>query len=445
MKPNRRLKLTRIPRMDANTTTRVESDDISKNTVDESEVLKAAEAAETEPVPVTLEYTEKDESALAPDDTTVFTPVSDDSTVVFDAVSSNEEIVAETTESVITEYSAEEAEEVRDISAYAPAYASLDDELEQLTADDVDPEGKSRRSGFPLFSIIRYLMIVICLCIFSYCTFLIARSFIDYGRGDVIYSGLAEEFFSIDDGSADDGSARMDQVSADNSAPTIGESTGDFIDRGGNKFTYTPDITSSDNPFDSDPEKMVANLNKLKEFAKDLYGWVYIEGTKINYPLVQTTDNTYYLTHAPEGVDLSQGSIFVDYRCNTELMRNFNTVLYGHNMKNGSMFHDVEKFYKNEDLFRNSRVIICTFDGVYYFEPFAVFHTSYDTGYNETGFLTYDAFTDFAQRMQKMSVYNKGMKFNKNDRLLTLSTCTNGIKTDRYGLMCILTEYNEVK
>lgn len=442
MKPNRRLKLTRIPRMDATQPTHVDSDNIDNLKSEETEAIKAAEAENAEVTPVTLEYTEQDESALAPsteevtDDTAVFTPVSEDSTVVFDAVSSD---------TVISEYSAEETEAVSDVSAYAPAYVSLDDELEQLTADDVDPEGKSRRSGFPLFSIIRYLMIVVCLCIFSYCAFLIAQNIIDKGRGNVIYSGLADEFFSIDDGSADDGSARMDQVSADNSAPTVGGATDHFINIGGNKFTYTPDITSSDNPFDSDPAKMVANLNKLKEFAKDLYGWVYIEGTRINYPLVQGADNTYYLSHAPEGVDLSQGSIFVDYRCNTELMRNFNTVLYGHNMKDGQMFHDVEKFYKNEDLFRNSRVIVCTFDGVYYFEPFAVFHTSYDTGYNETGFPTYDAFLNFVQKMQKMSVYNKGLKFAYTDRLLTLSTCTNGIKTDRYGLMCVLTEYNEVK
>lgn len=457
MKPNRKLKLTRIPRMDANNSTHVESDDIIKTSTDENEVIKANEAEEADLAPVTLEYTEQDESALAfsgeeevvpaAEDTVVFTPVSEDSTVVFDAISadipSEEEASAEAAESVFSEYSAEEAEEVRDVSAYAPVYTSLDDELEQLTADDVDPDGKSRRSGFPLFSIIRYLMIVVCLCIFSYCAFLIAKSFIDYGKGDVIYSGLAEEFFSIDDGSADDGSARMDQVSADNSAPDMNGALDQFLTNGG--FAYTPDITSNDNPFDSDPEKMVANLTKLKEFAPDLYGWVYISGTKINYPIVQSSDNTYYLTHAPEGVNLSQGSIFADFRCNVELMRNFNTVLYGHNMRIGSMFHDVEKFYKDENLFRNSEVIICTFDGIYYFEPFAVFHTSYDTGYNETGFPTYEAFIEFAQRMQKMSIYNKNIKFAITDRLLTLSTCTNGIKTDRYGLMCILTEYNEIK
>lgn len=464
MKPNRKLKVTRIPKMDAKISTNLEIDNINKDITEEAEIVKASEAEDIEVTPVTLEYTEQDESALArnvtdeassvSDDTTVFTPVSEDSTIVFDAVSSDNAVSFDTAEensdagsveSLLSEYSEEETEKVIDVSAYAPPYTSFDDQLDMLTANDVDPEGKSRRGGFPLFSVIRYLMIVICLCIFTYCAFLIARTFIGYAQGEVIYGGLADEFFSMLDGSSDDGSARMDQVNADFSAPTMGGMTDEWLESGGDdKFTYQPVITSKDNPFDQDPEIMVENLKKLKEVSPDLYGWIYIAGTKINYPIVQGGDNTYYLTHSVDGVDLPQGSIFADFRCNDEIMRNFNTVLYGHNMKNGSMFHDVEKFYKDENLFRNSQVIICTFDGIFYYEPFAVFHTSYDTGYNETGFPTYEAFLEFANRMQDMSVYKKNMKFVISDRVLTLSTCTNGIKTDRYGLISILTEAKKV-
>ena len=339
---------------------------------------------------------------------------------------------------------ADETEKI-DISMYEPKdeYAyTFDESLDDLTAEQIDPDGKSKKKGFPVLAVVRAMMIVICLGIFVYCAFIIGHTLIDYHRTDVIYDQFAEKFFSLDNSEAD-GSSRLQQVNADGSVPDINNATSTFINGGGNE--YIPPISSSDNPFDTNPEKMIQNLTLLKEIAPDLYGWIYVAGTNINYPIVRTNDNVFYLNHDAAGGELVTGAIFADFRCNPDdMLRNFNTVLYGHNIRSGQMFHAVEDIFNSEAMFRSKEVIICSFDGILYFKPFSVFHTSYDTGYNDVSFQTLEEAVAFANDMQNQSVFESNYDFDENDRLLTLSTCTNGLKTDRYGLMCVLTKYEPV-
>jgi len=412
MKPNRKMRVSRVPKLGG---TEAEKQNIGVTDTAAAEVTPEVEAAPAADNTETVVF-----DAPAAEDTVVFTPPA--------------------SEEAVSEYA---GETVKDVSAFEPKGDydySFDQSLEFLTADQLDPEGKNKRSGLPIFTIIRTMMIVICLSIFAYCAFIIADTLIDYQRSDVIYDQFADKFFSLDDGE-DDGSSRLNQVNADGSVPNFGDAIDDWVGNGG---LYVPPISASDNPFDTDPDKMVANLTLLREIAPDLYGWIYVAGTTINYPIVQTSDNNFYLNHDAARNELNTGAIFADFRCNTEVMRNFNTVLYGHNIRSNQMFHAVQDMFENEALFRNKEVIICTFDGVHYYKTVSVFQASYDTGYNEVGFNSGEEFVKFATDLQAQSKYKNNHTFSGGDRLLTLSTCTNGLKTDRYALICVLTKFDAV-
>ena len=89
----------------------------------------------------------------------------------------------------------------------------------------------------------------------------------------------------------------------------------------------------------------LVDFEELKKVNPDVLGWIYIEGTDINYPIVQGADNDYYLSRLVDGTSNRGGSIFLDYR-NEPDFSDYHTVIYGHNMKNGTMFADIIKYKK---------------------------------------------------------------------------------------------------
>ncbi len=192
-------------------------------------------------------------------------------------------------------------------------------------------------------------------------------------------------------------------------------------------------VQTEQKQYNEELEMVRAKLSSLAQKNPDLYGWISVEGTNINYPIVQGDDNSYYLNHAYTGDYLPIGAIFVDYRNNTSITKNYNTVIYGHNITSGTMFHDIEKFY-NDDYFNEKYIVIYTMDGIYYYKPFSIYKARYDYQYFRTAFTSADDFISFANEMRDNSQKEKDIEFTKNDRILTLSTCTNVINSERYAL-----------
>jgi len=194
------------------------------------------------------------------------------------------------------------------------------------------------------------------------------------------------------------------------------------------------------NQYNEELAKMRARLQSLGTINEDIYGWIHVDGTNIDYPLVQGDDNDFYLDHAFTGDPLVIGSIFVDYRCDDMIMRNYNTVFYGHNITSGKMFHDVEQFFKDE-YFYSKLIYVYTLDGIYIYEPFAIYQSRYDNNYFKTGFTSFDDFIDFTEKVKGDAAKVKDLEFLETDRMITLSTCTNGAATDRYALHAKLVDY----
>ncbi len=190
-------------------------------------------------------------------------------------------------------------------------------------------------------------------------------------------------------------------------------------------------------------QKMKSRLNSLSSVNPDIYGWIIIPGTEnINYPVLQTTDNEYYLDHEYTHGYLPAGSIFADYRCDRDTNANFNTVIYGHNMQNGMMFSELIKFMDEDFWQENQYVYLYTPTGIYTYRIFSVYKTDYRYKYVETGFPTAEEFVSFAKEMQANSKFGReGIELNENTRILTLSTCTNGLWSDRYCVQAVLVDY----
>lgn len=110
---------------------------------------------------------------------------------------------------------------------------------------------------------------------------------------------------------------------------------------------------------DAGLETLVLDWDALRAINPDVVGWVMIPGTRINYPIVQTTDNDYYLTHLFDGSASKVGSVFLDYE-NSSGFTDRNNMIYGHNMNDGSMFADITKFVDREYFDEHSEILIAT-------------------------------------------------------------------------------------
>lgn len=165
-----------------------------------------------------------------------------------------------------------------------------------------------------------------------------------------------------------------------------------------------------------------SKFNKLIEQNPDVVGWISIDDTKIDYPILKSEDNYDYLTQDFNKNESIGGSIFLDYR-NEVLSLDRNTVIYGHRMKDGSMFQHLTKFME-EDFFKSHQTFeIETLYDDYEAEIFAVYNTTTDFNYIETNFANDDEFEDLLISIQNESIYETNVKVNKDDQILTLSTC----------------------
>ena len=171
----------------------------------------------------------------------------------------------------------------------------------------------------------------------------------------------------------------------------------------------------------------------VQEQNSDFVGWLSIPGTNIDYPVMQTVDEpNFYLKRGFDKQYSDYGVPYVQENC--DLALSDNCVIYGHHMNNGTMFNNVTKFL-DEDFFNSTNITIYTLDGIYTYEPFAIFETISTFQYFRMRFQDDADFVSFCEKMQEQSLYNKNMKFTGSDHIITLSTCTNSFtSTGRYAL-----------
>ena len=185
------------------------------------------------------------------------------------------------------------------------------------------------------------------------------------------------------------------------------------------------DIGDAEETFQPDMD-ILTKFDELQEMNEDVTGWIAFDELKISYPLMHPEDNLYYLTHTFSRTENKAGSIFMDAG-NTADMTDFHTIIYGHNMKNGSMFGLLKKYYDEEFYDGNEFFTIYTGDKAYRYEIFSA-HTVPETDEIYTIWYTPDEnnveYGAFVDQMKRTSWYDTGVDILHSDKVVTLSTCT---------------------
>ncbi len=165
-------------------------------------------------------------------------------------------------------------------------------------------------------------------------------------------------------------------------------------------------------------------VNLRTEFSNDdIVGFLTIDETSIDYPVVQTTDNFYYLEKDLYKNPSIAGSIYLDYE-NDITKLDYNRVIYGHNMRDDIMFHSLRN-YKDKEYFENNRYIkFSTLYNDYVYEVFSAYQADVSFPYITVLFDSEDHFYLLSNQFEKNSLYDTGVDIDKTDKVLTLSTCT---------------------
>ncbi len=190
------------------------------------------------------------------------------------------------------------------------------------------------------------------------------------------------------------------------------------------------DILSEDVNVDEIETSMLKlDFDNLISFNSDTIGWIRVWGTDINYPVVQTNDNNFYLTHSFDKSYNKAGWIFADYT-NSNLKNNQldeNTVIYGHNRQNRSMFGTLSNTLKKEwrDTEKNRYINFSTRDESMVWEVFSTYTIDSENYYIRTSFSSEEEYEKFIKTIIDRSVYNFNVNVTTQDKILTLSSCTN--------------------
>ena len=171
--------------------------------------------------------------------------------------------------------------------------------------------------------------------------------------------------------------------------------------------------------------------SKLESMNDDLIGWLYIPDTKIQYPIVQGRDNDYYLSHTFDGTENACGCIFMD-KDNKVDYSSDNTILHGHNMKNGTMFGSLREFEEKTYWQAHPYIWIIKEHTVMKYEIFSVGITEAASEVYTLEFGTDESFQNYIVNRTKLgAIYETGVNVTTNDRILTLSTCTSDTEIGR--------------
>ena len=176
-------------------------------------------------------------------------------------------------------------------------------------------------------------------------------------------------------------------------------------------------------------EEYTVNFNKLKEQNNETIAWLKVSNTNVEYPVVKGTNNSFYLNHSFDKSNNSAGWIFADYR-NKFDNTDKNIIIYGHNMRDSSMFGSMKNilnsdWYENE---KNTDITLYTENEKCIYKVFSIYKIENADYYIKTEFKNDNEFEKFIKTLKKRSIKDFSVDVSKDDDILTLSTCANNNK-----------------
>lgn len=178
------------------------------------------------------------------------------------------------------------------------------------------------------------------------------------------------------------------------------------------------------------------DFDALAEINPDIIGWIYLEDTQINYPVVQGSDNSYYLNRLFDGTVNRAGSIYLDVDCASDFSGR-NSVIYGHHLKNGTMFTDLMGYKKQEFYDEHPTALLITPERKFKLHFFSGYVANVSASAWDMEFSDED-YGQWLSELVEKSTFAPGIEPAISDRIVTLSTCTYEFSNARYVLHGIL-------
>ena len=176
----------------------------------------------------------------------------------------------------------------------------------------------------------------------------------------------------------------------------------------------------------------------LQAINGDIFGWIQIFGTQVDYPLLDANDTQYYLNHTYDHRRSAYGSIFLEPR-NSRKMNDRHVIIYGHNMVNRSMFGSLLNYKKQSYADNHNKITICMPGKDLVYQVFSVYTADIDSPNYRLNFAGDASFEEMISYMKKQSVISSNITPDAEDQILTLSTCTSaGSKSKRFVVNAVL-------
>lgn len=269
--------------------------------------------------------------------------------------------------------------------------------------------------------IIRYSLICVLFVVMIVSGYMALTTYMDLRKADTVYEKLQHDFVEI--------------IPEEELTVAVESESGDETPETSGSEELTEDSEPSESA-DTEPEpkpepvKIKVNFDALHRENKDIVGWIYCEGTPLSYPVLQSDDNETYLRADIYKNYLVSGTIFVDFRCDS-IGEDSNYIIYGHHMKNRTMFGSLHD-YKDQSYYdAHPTISYLTPNGNYTIQVVAggvidMNDIIYHPNPKEAEFEAY------LENLLRNSTFDSGLTFEKEDKLVTLTTCSYDFEGARY-------------
>lgn len=263
------------------------------------------------------------------------------------------------------------------------------------------------------------MLVILCIVVFSFSVFSVFRILMESSREKNTFDDLIA----------------MVEAEVEPLEKTV-SGNGEIADKGTERDFHKAEDNSQKNETEKGPRR---NYGFLKEKNPDFAGWIQIPDTKLDYPVMHTPkDMQYYIRRDFYGKDSVSGTPFIGDFCNTDSM---SMIVYGHNMKNGTMFGELDLYEKQKYRDEHPMLQFDTLEESREYEIFAAFRTKLDTAkgagdgfhyYEYVGDLTRERFEEFMNYLKGYSYYDTGSWPEYGDQLMILSTCSYHTEEGRF-------------
>lgn len=236
--------------------------------------------------------------------------------------------------------------------------------------------------------------------------------FLEYQAGQELYEDIVDQFTVCRNESDEDADIDLD---------------GDELEKSRlqTEIDPTDEEVKQEFPPEDAPEQIVVDWQGLKKINEDVVAWIQLPAIDISYPVVQGEDNSYYLHRSIDGEELFSGCLFMDAYNNPDL-QNYNTIIYGHNMRDGSMFAKLKEFDNPESWSDCPYFWIYTEHGEYLYRIFSSHRENVNSSTFTVRFTDKESYMSWLQKMKDSSNVDNSIELVYGDKVVTLSTCTEG-------------------